>query len=100
MRTESLHVELGARGYDIVIGPGLLASAGTRIAPLLRRNRVVVITDENVGSLHLAGLQQGLTAAGIAVEALVLPAGEKTKSWNGLETAVEWLITQKVERDD
>ena len=29
-----------------------------------------------------------------------MPAGEKTKSWNGLEAVVEWLIEQRVERDD
>ncbi len=35
--TNTVHVELGARAYDVQIGPGLLAGAGARIAPLLAR---------------------------------------------------------------
>ncbi len=100
MTVETLHVELGSRGYDIKIGPGLLAQAGALVAPLLRRKRVTILTDATVGSLHLAALRAGLLAQGIGSEALALPAGEKTKGWAGLETAVEWLIVQKVERDD
>ncbi len=100
MTVEVLRVDLASRAYDIVIGPGLLAQAGARIAPLLQRKRVVILTDSNVAPLHLAGLQAGLVQAGIVSEALALPAGEKTKGWKGLETAVEWLVAQKVERDD
>ena len=100
MSAEVLRVELAARGYDIVIGPGLLASAGARLAPLLWRQRVAIVTDENVAALHLPGLADGLRSAGIESEALVLPAGEKTKGWASLEKTVEWLIARKVERDD
>ena len=35
--TETVTVPLGARAYDIRIGPGLLARAGAEIAPFLRR---------------------------------------------------------------
>ena len=34
---ETVHVALEGREYDVVIGPDLLAEAGTLIAPLLRR---------------------------------------------------------------
>ncbi|SLN16977.1 3-dehydroquinate synthase [Pseudooctadecabacter jejudonensis] len=97
---ETVHVNLPGRAYDVVIGPGLLAEAGTRITPFLRRPRVSIVTEENVAALHLAALKQGFEAAGIASEALVLPAGEATKSWPFLEQTVEWLLAQKVERGD
>ncbi len=100
MSGDVLRVDLGTRGYDIVIGPGLLALAGARLAPLLRRRRVAIVTDENVAALHLPGLREGLGAAGIESEAMVLPAGEKTKGWASLEKTVEWLIARKVARDD
>ncbi len=98
--TETLNVALGARAYDIKIGPGLLARAGELALPCLRQKRVFVLTDENVAALHLEALRAGFGAAGVAVEALALPAGEKTKGWPGLEQAVEWLIEQRVERSD
>ncbi|MBT9383656.1 3-dehydroquinate synthase [Pseudooceanicola sp. CBS1P-1] len=97
---ETLRVELGARGYDIVIGPGLLAEAGRHIAPLLRRKRVAVLTDETVAALHLEALREGLAAEGIEMVSLALPAGESTKGWPQFTRAVEWLLDQKVERSD
>ncbi len=98
--TETLNVALGDRAYDIKIGPGLLAQAGALALPYLQQKRVFVLTDENVAALHLETLRAGFAAAGVAVQALALPAGEKTKGWPGLERAVEWLIAQRVERSD
>ncbi|MGD9865458.1 MAG: 3-dehydroquinate synthase, partial [Pseudodonghicola sp.] len=98
--TESVHVELGDRSYDVEIGPGLIAEAGARIAPLLARKRVTVLTDETVAGLHLEALRAGLAAAGIEMTALALPPGEATKGWPQFTRAVEWLLEQKVERRD
>ena len=98
--TETVHVALPGRAYDVLIGPGLLDVAGANVAPLLRRSRVAVITDENVGALHLERVRAGLAASGITMEALVLPAGEATKCWAELTRCVEWLLDQQVERGD
>ncbi len=95
---ETVRVELGARAYEVRIGTGLVANAGAEIAPLLRRPRVAVITDETVGPLHLAALRAGL--GDIEMVSLALPAGEATKSWPHFTRAVEWLLEQKVERKD
>ena len=96
----TVHVDLGARAYDVEIGPGLIAEAGARIAPLLARGRVAVLTDETVAGLHLDALRDGLAAGGVTMEALALPPGEATKGWPHLAQAVEWLLEQKVERRD
>ena len=93
-------VELGARSYPVQIGPGLLAQAGARIAPLLTRPRLAVLTDTTVERLHGPALRAGLQGAGIEARMLALPPGEATKGWAGLERAVEWLLAEKVERDD
>ncbi len=97
---QTVHVDLAERSYDVEIGPDLLAQAGARIAPLLPRPRVAVLTDETVAGLHLDALRDGLAAAGIEMNALALPAGEATKSWPHFERAVEWLLAEKVERRD
>ena len=39
------------RPYEVVVGRGLLAELGPRVAPLAR-GRTVVITDETVAGLH------------------------------------------------
>ncbi len=97
---ETVHVPLDTRAYDVRIGTGLLADAGTQIAPLLHRSRVAIVTDETVAQLHLGPLQDALTKAGIDSTALTLPAGEATKSWPHFTRTVEWLLAEKVERRD
>lgn len=97
---ETVHVPLGDRAYDVLVGPGLLAEAGALIAPLLKRPRVAVVSDENVAALHLDTLRAGLAAADIDMVSMTLPAGEATKSWPHFERTVEWLLAEKVERND
>jgi 3-dehydroquinate synthase len=97
---ERVHVALPDRAYDVEIGPDLLGQAGAFVAPLLRRPRVAVISDETVASLHLETLRAGLAAEDITMEALLLPAGEATKCWAQLTRCVEWLLDQQVERGD
>ena len=95
---ETVHVDLGARSYDVRIGTGLIERAGQAIAPLLKRPRVAVLTDETVGALHLDALRAGL--GDVAMTALALPAGEATKGWDQFSRAVDWLLAEKVERRD
>lgn len=97
---ETVSVALPGREYDVVIGPGLLAEAGTLIAPLLRRKRVAVITESRVAALHLQTLREGLATEGIAMSALELAPGEGTKDWPNLQRCVDWLLDEQVERGD
>jgi 3-dehydroquinate synthase len=96
--TRIVHVPLGDRAYDVVIGWGLIAEARARLASLLSRPRVFVLTETRVAALHLDALRAGLT--GIDAPALALDPGEATKSWGGLSRAVEWLLDQRCERGD
>ena len=97
---ETVKVDLKTRSYDIHIGPGLLAEASAYISPFLRRQRVAVVTDSTVADLHLEALREGLLTANIEMVALTLPAGEQTKNWQVLGQTVEWLLEQKIERND
>lgn len=98
--TNIVPVDLGSRSYEVRIGPGLIDRAGVDIAPLLRRKRVAIVTDETVAALHLPRLQAALSAQGIASAALALPPGEATKGWPQFSRTVEWLLEEKVERRD
>ena len=100
MTVQTVHVPLGARSYDILVGTGLIDRAGTLLAPRLRRKKAAVVTDENIAAAHLPRLMAALTAEGIAAEAIILPPGEKTKSWAMLERVTEGLLAAKIERGD
>ncbi|KIT15936.1 3-dehydroquinate synthase [Jannaschia aquimarina] len=96
--TETVRVELGRRSYDVLIGPGLIDRVGPLIEPLSPRGRVLILTEERVAPLWLERLRAGLD--GLDAPALTLPAGEATKSWDGLSRSVEWLLDQRPERSD
>ncbi|MEI1250090.1 3-dehydroquinate synthase [Rhizobium aouanii] len=96
----TVHVPLGERAYDILIGPGLIARAGAEIALRLKGRKAAVVTDENVAPLYLKALVASLDEAGIASAAVVLPAGEKTKSFEHLMTVCDKVLEARVERND
>ena len=88
------------RSYDIHIGSGLLESCASLISPLLKRDFVAIVTDENVAKSHLEGLTQTLDRAEITHVTKIMPPGEASKSFTGLETLMQWLLDNKVERQD
>ena len=88
------------RSYDIHIGSGLLESCASLISPLLKRDFVAIVTDENVAKSHLEGLTQTLDRAEITHVTKIMPPGETSKSFTGFETLMHWLLDNKVERQD
>jgi 3-dehydroquinate synthase len=92
-------VALAERSYPVVIEPGLLARAGEHLAPLAGGRRVAIVADENV-SAHLETLRASLDRAGVASEAIGVPAGEGAKSWAQLERVCDALLAMEVERRD
>lgn len=91
-------VDLGARSYDIHIGPTALARAGSLIASMLSGKKAIAITDETVAGLHQETLAASLAAAGIDHEFIVLPPGEGTKSVNQLSALLDRLFEIGIER--
>ena len=95
-----VRVDLGERAYDILIGPGLIASAGREIGARLKGRRMAVITDAHVAPHYLEPLTESLAAADISVFPLILPAGEKTKSFEHLINVTDHVLASKIERND
>jgi 3-dehydroquinate synthase len=96
---ERVEVGLGARSYEIRIGPGLLESVGSASAELGART-VGIVTDANVARLHLAAVERSLSTAGLALQTVTVPAGEASKSFEQLARVVDGLLAAKIERGD
>jgi len=90
---ETIAVNLGARSYDIHVGPGLLGEAAALLAPLAR-GPVPVVTDSNVAALHLATLLGG----GLEARPIVIEPGEASKSFQGLQHLVGELLATGLDR--
>jgi 3-dehydroquinate synthase len=95
-----VHVPLGERAYDILIGPGLLSRAGGEISTRLKGRKAAIVTDENVAPLYLEALMDSLQTDGIEAVSLTLPAGEKTKSLDHLATVCDMVLAARIERND
>ncbi len=98
--TRAIAVGLGDRSYDVLVGPGLLDAAGARIAPLLKRKRLAVVSDETVWGLHGARLTAALEGAGLAVTPVIVAPGEQTKSFEGLADVIDRLLALELDRGD
>ena len=96
----TVNVALGNRAYDIVIGRGVAASLGLRIAALKPGARLAIVTDENVARAHLDSLEAQLSAAGMTIARIVVPPGEGSKSFASFERVCDALIAAKIERND
>lgn len=100
MSLNKVRVDLAGRSYDILIGTDLLSNAGKLLAPHFKRKFAIIVTDENVAKLHLVTLAQSLMAAGFTIRDIIMPAGEKSKSYEYLAKTCDALLGAGVERND
>ena len=78
---KTLTVALPGREYDILIARGLLPQAGERVRAVLPKAvKLAVVTDTNVGPLYYNRVKASLEASGFECRAVVIPAGEASKT--------------------
>lgn len=92
---KTVHVELGARRYPIVIGPGARSYLSDPQALNADAGQVVLLTDATVGGLHLASL---VAALQVKPHIVSVPGGEGSKSLKQVEQVCEQLATWRIER--
>jgi shikimate kinase / 3-dehydroquinate synthase len=95
-----VEVPLGRRAYKIVIGEGLIAEAGDRIARFAPGAHCAVVTDDHVASLYRETLSRSLAAASLRTSTILVPPGEPSKSYRQFERVCDALIAAHVERAD
>jgi 3-dehydroquinate synthase len=93
----TLGVDLGDRSYPIHIGSGILARAGEYLRGLGLR-RVVVVTNATVAGHWLPPVADGLAAAGIAFDTIMIPDGEAHKNQRTLDDVLTRLLEMRAER--
>ena len=95
-----VHVALGERSYDIVIGRGLLASLGARVAALRPGAKAAIVTDETVARHYLEPARAVLAANAIAATPVTVRPGESSKSFPVFEKVCSALLDARIERGD
>ena len=96
--SHSIHVELGARSYAIVIRRDLLREIGEELKRLKCAGKVGIVTDRNLAKHYLAQVTRRLKSAGYAVVPIVLPPEERTKTLRSIGLVMDALVKARFER--
>jgi shikimate kinase/3-dehydroquinate synthase len=95
-----VEVALGARSYDILIGPGLIARAGAHVQRLAPGAACAIVTDANVARIHLPALEKSLAEAAIRHSSVIVAPGEASKSYATFAEVCDAIIAARLERGD
>ncbi|MCL4504920.1 MAG: 3-dehydroquinate synthase, partial [Chloroflexi bacterium] len=88
----------GGASYDIVFGAGVADQLGFALAGRGWCAPFAIVSDDTVGPLHAARVQQALAQAGIASFIHAIPAGESHKTLHNVELIYRALSEHGLER--
>ncbi len=91
-------VSLGVNSYRIFIGKEILGSINDYIPSHKNYSRIIVITDKNIHRKNPRLFEKVLKKL-IKFEKIVIPEGEKTKSFKYLQILVEKILKFKIDRN-
>jgi 3-dehydroquinate synthase len=92
-------VRLGARSYDILVAPGLVARIGAEVRRACpEAEQAALVTDRHVAPLHAPAARRSLARAGFRVVPVVLPAGEAHKTLASVSRLYAAFAAARLER--
>ena len=96
--SSTVHVALGERSYDIVIGSGLLGRLPELLRPLKLGRRCAILTDAVVAPRYAGAVRDALNAAGWSASLHTVPAGEGSKALTVAGELYEALAEARLDR--
>lgn len=97
---DRIRLDLGARGYDILVDRGLRQTLGAQVAQVWSPRQVLLLTDANVGALYAEAATASLTDAGFTVTVMTVAPGEGSKSLATLGSVYDRLAAAQFTRSD
>ena len=95
--TPRVQIDLGDRGYPILIAPALLDDPAT-FATLPAGATALIVTNVTVGPLYAQRLQATLQTRFKTVHIISLPDGEEQKNWQTLNSIFDDLLAKACDR--
>ncbi len=86
--------------YRVHLGTRLLEASGQIVREAAGGEKVVIVTDSNVGPLYAGIVEQSLVAAGYEAFTFTFPAGEEHKRAETLLAALEFMAERELDRRD
>ena len=97
-QVDLVRVELGERGYPILIGHEILDKLPELLVLTGARGAIGIVTDTNVGPIFGRQVESILAAAGFRAAMVSLPAGEQHKRLDRIEEITGALLNAGVDR--
>lgn len=98
----NIHINAGngGSGYDVKIGSGLLAQAGTLVKEVLKADKTAIFTDSSVDPLYGDIVEKQLADVGFDVCKYVFPAGEESKNISTVAAFIDFMAENHLTRKD
>jgi len=93
-------VTTATESYPVFVGWGFLEELGRRMRNAGLWGTAHIVSDEGVFPLYGARVTKILGDAGFAVDSLVVPQGERSKSFETAVSIYDWLVDCRAERGD
>jgi len=97
---KNIDIDLKERSYRIVINDNIQETLFGVLSEIISRPKVFIVTDENVAGFVLPAIRKILDDEKIETQVVILPPGEKSKSFAQLEGLIGELLNLKIERQD
>lgn len=97
--TERVHVDLGERSYNILIGNRLFDTIGAVLGEAAQGNQVLIAYDAAVASPWMKRLYRAISEAGFDVTVFEIPSGESSKNAAMVEKLWEIMADGDYSRD-
>ncbi len=91
-------VSTASGSYPVFMGAKALNTLPARLRNLGLRERVFLVSDENVARLYGRRVEDLLTQSGISAQSFSIPSGEGSKELGAVEALYDWLTAQRAER--
>lgn len=88
------------RQYEVIIGSGLLASAGALIGNVCAAETACIVSDTTVWPLYGKAVEDSLHSAGFRTLSFVFPAGETSKNGQTYLALLNFLAQNQLTRSD
>jgi len=93
-------VATATESYPVFVGWGFLDQLGRRMRNAGLQGRAHIVSDDRVFPLYGDRVKKILEEAGFAVDSMVVPQGERSKSFETAISIYDWLVDHRAERDD
>ncbi len=89
-----------SKSYDVVIGRDIICKLGEMLKPVIKADKIALITDDRVDSLYGGIAEKSLQKAGYNVVKYVFPNGEKSKNMTVYADILSYLASGEITRTD